>query len=172
MKKHFVMVGIILILMFQMSACDSTDFSEEISEKIGVDVSGGKEITVSDTHGGFHGDGTTYGVLEFSNNKLEEKIKNNEKWSRLPLDKGAETLAYGTGKETDDTIEISGPYMTDDKGNGLMPKVENGYYFLFNKQNGKTGMTHEEIANASSLNVILAIYDTDTQRLYFCEEDT
>ena len=68
MKKHFVMVGIILILMFQMSACDSTDFSEEISEKIGVDVSSGKEITVSDTHGGFHGDGTTYGVLEFSNN--------------------------------------------------------------------------------------------------------
>jgi hypothetical protein len=62
--------------------------------------------------------------------------------------------------------------MTDDKGNGLMPKVENGYYFLFNKQNGKTGMTREEIANASSLNVILAIYDTDTQRLYFCEEDT
>ena len=43
-EKHFVMVGIILILMFQMSACDSTDFSEEISEKIGVDVSGGKKL--------------------------------------------------------------------------------------------------------------------------------
>lgn len=172
MKKRLAIVGIILIFIFQMSACGSTNFSEEISEKLGVDVSGGKEVTVSDTHGGFHGDGTTYVVLEFSSDKLEEDIKNNEKWSRLPLDKGAETLAYGTRKETDDTIEISGPYMTDDKGNGLMPKVENGYYFLFNKQNGKIGMTCEELGNASSLNVVLAIYDTNTQRLYFCEKDT
>lgn len=166
------MVGIILILMFQMSACDSTDFSEEISEKIGVDVSSGKEITVSDTHGGFHGDGTTYVVLEFSNNKLEEKIKNNEKWSKLPLHKGAETLAYGTRNEENSGIEILGPYMTNEENNVLMPKVENGYYFLFNKENEKRGITCEEIKNASSLNVILAIYDTDKQRLYFCEEDT
>lgn len=172
MKKCFAIVGIILVLTLQISACSSVDFSEEISEKIGLDVSAGKEITVLDTHGGFHGDGTTYVVLDFSGDKLEKQIKDDERWKKLPLDKEAETLAYGTRKETDDTIEISGPYMTDDKGNVLMPKVENGYYFLRNKESDKIGTTCEGIRNACPLNVILAIYDTDRQMLYFCEEDT
>lgn len=172
MKKRIAIVGLILVLAFQVSACSSVDFTEEVTEKTGLDVSAGKEVTVSDTHGGFHGDGTTYGVLEFSDDKLEKQIKEDEKWKKLPLDEGAETLAYGTRREMGDTVEISGPYMTDDEGNALMPKVENGYYFLLNKQNGKIGMTREEIRSEPSHNVILAIYDTDKQMLYFCEEDT
>lgn len=172
MKKRVAIVGLILALAFQVSACSSVDFTEDVTEKIGLDVSAGKEVTVSDTHGGFHGDGTTYGVLEFSDDKLEKKIKDDENWRKLPLDEGAETLAHGTKRETGGTVESSGPYMTDDEGNALMPKVENGYYFLLNKENNKISITCEEIKNASSLNVILAIYDTDKRMLYFCELDT
>lgn len=173
MKKRFVIVAVILVLTLQLSACGSAEFVEEVAEKIGVDVSSGKEVTVLDTHSGFHGDGMAYAVLKFSDDKLEKQIKTDERWKKLPLDKGAETLAYGTKKRTDNTIEISGPYMIDeDKGNVLMPKVENGYYFLLNKENNKISITCEEIKNASSLNVILAIYDTDKRMLYFCELDT
>lgn len=172
MKKRFKIMGLILVLALQINACSSSDFSEEVSEQIGLDVSSGKEMKVSDTHGGFHGDGITYGVLEFSDDKLEQKIKEDDRWKELPLDKGAETLAYGTKKEENTTVEISGPYMTDDEGKTLIPKVENGYYFLLNKQNGKTEMTFEEVINAHSHNVILAIYDTDKQVLYFCESDS
>ena len=137
-----------------------------------MDVSNGKEVTVSDTHGGFHGDGIAYAILEFSDDKLEKQIRADERWKKLPLDKGAETLAYGTKKRTDDTIEILGPYMTDDNENVLMPKVENGYYFLLNKENNKMSITCEEIRNASAFNVILAIYDKNERMLYFCELDT
>ena len=47
----------ISLMLFTLTACGSEDPAEEISRALHIDVSAGEEISSSDTHGGFHGDG-------------------------------------------------------------------------------------------------------------------
>lgn len=55
------------------------------------------EYTVTceqDTHGGFHGDGYTFMVIEFEDD-ISEQIEANAGWSELPLDEVTNMLVYG-----------------------------------------------------------------------------
>ena len=138
----------ISLMLFTLTACGSEDPAEEISRALHIDVSAGEEISSSDTHGGFHGDGI----------------------SCVPLDETAQALAYGVTREDGGEVFSAGPYLTDDSGDPLLPGIANGFYRLIDRHSDAGD--GQNLLERASLNVTLAVYDADSDTLYFCEMDT
>ena len=125
-------------------------------------------MSAYDSHGGFHGDGTTFITLSFSDDKALEQIEGSDAWKKFPLDDTVKALVYGVS----DGENVSGPYLTDNTGKPIIPEIENGYYLLIDKQENQDEIVRKNILNRYSLNFVLGIYDTDMDILYFCEFDT
>ena len=51
-------------------------------------------IEVADTHGGFHGDGEYYIILDCKNNK-EKALKAVRGWNELPMTENLSLMVYG-----------------------------------------------------------------------------
>ena len=173
MKKQavFCMAAALSLLL---TACGSQTPQEEVSQALGIDVSSGQVISASDDHGGFHGDGTTFVQLQFSDGEALKQIEESGDWEAFPLDRTAQALVYGvteqTGtEETGIMVYQTGPYLTGEEGDPLVPEIREGYYRLIDRH-AKAGET--DLLDRASLNFTLALYDTDTDTLYFCEMDT
>ena len=82
------------------------------------------------------------------------------------MDETAQALAYGVSDETSSV----GPYLTDDEGEPLLPEVQNGYYRLIDRHSDAGD--GQNLLERFSLNLTLALYDTDSNTLYFCRLDT
>ena len=136
----------ISLMLFTLTACGSEDPAEEISRALHIDVSAGEEISSSDTHGGFHGDGISCVALQ------------------------AQALAYGVTREDGGEVFSAGPYLTDDSGDPLLPGIANGFYRLIDRHSDAGD--GQNLLERASLNVTLAVYDADSDTLYFCEMDT
>ncbi len=168
MKRIILMLGTVLVITFSLAACGSQEPQKVVSNELGIDVSGGDEISNSDTHGGFHGDGTTCIAFEFSDDKVLEQIRESAQWKSFPLDNTVKTLIYGT---TDETGCI-GPYVSDGEGNALIPDIQDGYYLLIDRHDESDKAPEGEILHRASFNFTLGIYDSNANVLYFCKFDT
>ena len=160
----------ISLMLFTLTACGSEDPAEEISRALHIDVSAGEELSSSDTHGGFHGDGISCVALQFPNSQVADAIAANAAWTPLPLDETAQTLAYGVTREDGGEVFSAGPYLTDDSGDPLLPGIANGFYRLIDRHSDAGD--GQNLLERASLNVTLAVYDADSDTLYFCEMDT
>lgn len=119
MKRIILIVGTLLVITFSLAACGSQEPQKVISNELGIDVSIGNEISNLDTHGGFHGDGTTFIALEFSGEEVLNQIKENAQWKAFPLDDTVRTLVYGMSEETSRV----GPNISVGEGNALVPDI-------------------------------------------------
>ncbi|HIX15247.1 MAG TPA: hypothetical protein H9740_05915 [Candidatus Hungatella pullicola] len=54
----------------------------------------------------------------------------------------------------------------------MIPDIELGSYRLIDRQAEEGIAAGADILHRSSFNFTLGIYDTDAERLYFCEMDT
>ncbi len=164
MKRTFGMIFVFIVLIFTVTFCSEKNEHDDISKELGIDVSAGREISSSDTHGGFHGDGISYIALQFSDDTVLEDIKSNSAWKSFPLDETVQALVYGVSDEASSI----GPFLNDNEGNPIVPEIQNGYYLLIDRQ------TNEEtdILSRPSFNLTVGLYDTDTNILYCCELDT
>ena len=156
-------------LSLLLAACSSQPPQAEVSQALGIDVSGGQVLSASDDHGGFHGDGTTFVELQFSDDAVLEQIEEGGDWEALPLDRTAQALVYGVTEETGITVFQTGPYLKDGDGNPLVPEIREGYYRLIDRH-AEAG--ESDILERSSFNFTLALYDTGADTLYFFELDT
>lgn len=87
----------------------------------------------------------------------------------LPLDETAQILVYG--REVGNVK--NGPYLTGEDGTSLIPEIENGCYWLKDRQADETGKEDEsDMLSRPSLNFTIAIYDSDCKTLHYCEMDT
>lgn len=163
MKKTAFSLAI-LFFLFAFSACGSKSVQETVSAELGIDASGGKEISATDTHGGFHGDGVSSVALSFSDLSVLDEIKGNAEWKAFPLDDTVQALVYGVNDETSSI----GPFINDGTGNPLVREIQNGYYILIDRQKDQ----EIDILERSSFNVTVGLYDTDTNTLYYCTLDT
>ena len=165
MKHKVIWSCLCILLCLSLTACSAELNLEEgasyISDELDLDIKSGKVLTAWDEHGGFHGDGTAYAVLGFSDSSVLEQIENSDDWNPFPLDDTVTILVYGT--------DGAGPYLTDENQEPLLPKIRNGYYLLIDRQEDQE---EPDMLKRYSMNFTLAIYDTDTDRLYYCEEDT
>ncbi len=158
MKRILSSTVIFLLSVFMLTACGSKTVQDTVSKELGIDVSSGEEVSNYDTHSGLNGDGISYVVLSFSNDTVVEKIQSNSSWKSFPLDETVETLVYGFSDETS-SVE---PYLSDDEGNALVPKIQNGYYLLIDRQVESEKASGADILHRPSFNFTLGLYDTDT----------
>ncbi len=118
-------------------------------------------VEEKDTHGGFHGDGTYYLILDCSKDK-EKALELIKEWKAFPLSENLETILYGS--------ETYGSLLAEETN---FPKITNGYYY-FNDRHPKSTNPGDDtdLLKRVSYNFTLAIYDSDTDRMYYVEFDT
>ena len=160
MKRVVSAISTLLIFVFLLTACGSQKPQDVISNELGIDVSSGSEVSSSDSHGGFHGDGTAYIALSFPDNTVLDQIEESTQWKTFPLDRTVQALVYGVS----DATSSVGPFLNDGNGNPIVPGISNGYYLLIDRHSDKK----KGILNRSSFNFILGLYDTDTIVMYYC----
>lgn len=118
-----------------------------------------------DTHGGFLGYGAYYLVLDCSDNK-EQALEIIDDWNKLPLSENLNTAMYG-GENHGVVYGIE--LAEEDR----MPKIENGYYIFEDRHSESTDSKDDtELFNRYSMNFSIAIYDCDTDKMYYYENDT
>lgn len=165
MKKRLLAAGVMSALLVALTACGAVDPQDAVSKELEIDVSGGSEVSDYDTHSG-NGDGVSCVVFSFADDQVAQEIEGDSAWSALPMDQTAQALAYGVSDETSSV----GPYLTDDAGEPLLPEVQNGYYRLIDRHSDAGD--GQNLLERFSLNLTLALYDTDSNTLYFCKLDT
>ena len=99
---------------------------------------------------------------------FQNAVKGKRNWKSFPLDKTVQTLLYGY--ESDELI--CEPYITDENNNAIIPEITNGYYFLYDRQAKNGRAAGADILRRDSLNFTVAVYDSDSRILYYCEMDT
>ena len=169
MKKQLwlffgVISGIVLLISFSFRAC--IHFSPGyLYKECGIYENKCVLVSQTDSHGGFHGDGTYSAIYDCSKNK-EYVLEIVEKWNKLPLTENLELILYG-GEKDGTTYAY---YLADDVG---FPEVSNGYYFFYDRHSeSMNSNSDEDLFNRSSFNFSIAIYDTDNDMLYYIRMDT
>ena len=173
-KCSAVIAMLLILVLLNVTGCQlmgfqTTDVLTDISNTLEVDVSDGVVIYQYDDHGGFLGDGEMLVKLSFSDTDCLNRIKESSDWKPLPLTKNLEAFVYGA--------VIYGcnyePCIHDEDYNPVVPKIENGYYcFVDRHSQSKDKKDDSALLNRYSINCSLAIYDTDTNLLYYLELDT
>ena len=123
------------------------------------------EYTIIDeynTHGVFHGDGYYYLILDCSANK-DKALKTIEKWNKLPLSENLESVMYGG-------LTYNGLSLAE---TARIPKVENGRYMFKDRfPKSKNRKDDTNLMGRGAYNFSIAIYDCDTDKMYYFEFDT
>lgn len=118
-----------------------------------------------DTHGGFHGDGSYYLILDCSENK-QDALENASGWKPLPLSENLALIMYGGCKDG-----MWYGYNLAKEAN--IPAIENGYYIFKDRHSdSRNSADDSELFNRHSFNFSIAIYDLDTDIMYYFEFDT
>lgn len=140
-----------------------------VSHALEISVKEGTLLSQKDSHGGFHGDGESCTVFQFPDDRFAQKIAVSGDWQQFPVDAVTEVLIYGKETEASDgTLAKEGPYFKE-----VVGPVENGWYRVIDRHSGaKEGQNAIEILQRGSFNVMVALYDADTDTLYVYQLDT
>ncbi len=145
----------LLMLLFFATHCDSEEDGFTFKKRH-FDV-----VIEEDTHGGFHGDGDYYLVLDCSDNR-EKALENVKDWNKMPLPPNLSEVAYGA------TSTFS--YFPDD---AVIPEIENGYYYFHSRSDDTIDPNGDnEQFRMALLNFDFAIYDADSAMLYYLVWDS
>lgn len=159
----------VLLLMTGCSVEKPSSVLQDISKTTGVDVSAGEVISVEDSHGGFHGDGTTVIKVQYKGTALAEQIEEHGDWNVLPLTENLTALVYGVHTE-EASVD---PMVHDGTGTPILQEVQSGYYCFIDRHSQSTNPKDDSgVLGRASYNFTIAIYDTDNQTLYYIEFDT
>ena len=163
--KQIKLTAVFLAVAILLTGCYFTDEKAGAEKALGISLEQAKELSHSDDHGGFHGDGTLSISWEFPDNSQEEILKTAPHWKPLPLTEELEQVFY---------LRVSGgPKLYGENGEQLLPEIENGWYFFYDRHSeSKDPYDGSETAGRFSYNFTAALYDADTNRLYYTEFDT
>lgn len=168
MKKLCLLLTLALLLW----GCAARDPLEEISDAIGVDVTGGRLTDLSDSHGGFHGDGETVAQVILNDAQWDALlcgIQGSEYWHPLPLSDDLTAAVYGYCTK----FSTFGPLFSDENGDPILPPIESGCYFFRDRHSQSTDPASDAgIHDRGSWNFTAAIFDADQNILYYLELDT
>lgn len=158
-----------MVFMLLLTGCLRQSINRRMSESLGIDIPNQIKIEYEDTHGGFHGDGDTTAIAEFTGVLAEEiqaEITADSDWKSLPFSEDHDMMMYGGVK--------NGIQYAYDFAELLdMPRIENGFWYYEDRQI-ESGLSSEGQAlfPRASYNFTMAVYDLDTDLLYYLEVDT
>lgn len=161
-----LMIGLILIfLIVSIKDYFLPSINKRISKSIGIKIPNSINIDYKDNHGGLNGDGETVAIIHFDAidaDIISYQISNSNNWNQLPLSKNLDRIMYKTESSKYNLSELLS-----------MPKIENGYWFFNNRHHSSTDSKNDyNLFGQSSFNFTVAIYDIDTNILYYLEFDT
>lgn len=161
--KHKLAMLLVLTGIMALTACSRR--SSWSADYFGFSKQDYTVVAEEDTHGGFHGDGAYYLILDCSDH-AETALKIAEDWKPLPLSENLELLLYGGEKDG-----VHYDYNLCDQAH--LPVIENGYYW-FEDRNSEAADPEDdsELFSRSSFNLSLALYDSDINIFYYFEYDT
>lgn len=166
MRTHglrWVAIGVLLIAVL-FSSC-RLPLSRNNKSVMGFDPSAFSVVEERDTHGGFLGDGDYYLILDCSSN-ADEARKIIEDWKPLPLSENLQLIMYGGEKN-------GVQYGYDLAQNAQWPRIEHGcYQFADRHSESKNPDDDSELFDRYSFNFEIAIYDLDSDYLYYYRFDT
>ncbi len=157
---RWVGAGFILLGCIMKNGGGEALWQNRVSNDLNIDAGGAVVQESMDTHGGFHGDGTTYVVLDFSQDPLTG-CPIGEGWHTMPLTEDIQTLIYGIATE----YGRQGPWL-----DVTIPQVKQGYWFFYDRY-GKN-FDDENVWTKGPLNYTFALYDAHSHILYFTKFDT
>lgn len=164
-KTFLPLMHCAVALVYLMSLSPAWEYIRNTHEYFGFTMRDFEVIEEIDTHGGFHGDGSYFLVLDCSGNK-EKAMENLDDWNELPLPEDLNYLMYGV----DSDGYTSGYNLAED---WEIPRIENGYYkFLDRNMDRSDSSDTSEFLNRGLYNYTIAVYDSDTNRMYYLAEDT
>jgi len=156
---------LIFILPYLLLTCCKKDSRASQAMAVADDLGIRESIllTLENSHEGFHGDGDTFLVFQTPD------FQPGESWQEFPLPENVSIALWG-GRIGDMQW---GSLLTDDSGAPLMPEVENGYYYFRDRHSKSTDETDPSaLLDRSSFNFTLAVYDADSEMVYYFEKDT
>ena len=145
----------------------SADLNGELLS-MGIKNVGSYTYEGTDTHGGFHGDGTSYYKLVFSETeKLESVLADmadqEEAWHSLPMPEEISQLIHMPyGEEMDRTVHEQ----INDWIEKELPGFRSGYWYF------KDRNTDDHSPSGAARNYTIAIYDLGTKQFYYYEYDS
>lgn len=161
-SKNIIIIFVLAaVLMFVTGCCELRTLSkkEYVSKELGINIRKGIVEKSLVERSDFLGDGITFVKIVFDDDSCLEEIKDNEDWCSLPLTKNLTEFLDSVNYDEDDSC--------------IVPDVKNGYYcFIDRHSESKDRKDDTDLLNRFSINATLAIYDTDTNILYYAEEDT
>lgn len=156
MKKWILIFIAIALLLFSLSFIQPGNNLAALSRQCGIDLTIGKVVSHKDTHGGFHGDGVSYTVVQYPDDSIGEQMEESETWHTLPLPENLDTFLY---QPYDDEVSI--------------PEIQDGYYYFYDRHSESTNPYDDsELFQRFSFNFTFAIYNRISNQMYLIEYDT
>ena len=161
--KYVKILTIFIIVCSIFSACDVIE--DRRCDHLGFEITDYTIVEEEDTHGGFHGDGSYYLILDCSKNssQVHEAIK---EWKELPLSDNLDLVMYGG--------EIGGVnYAYNFAEDAHLPTIQNGVYKFVDRHSSSVDQSDDtNLLDRASFNFSIAVYDLDTDTMYYFEKDT
>ena len=159
--KKIVLIFILISFCFSLSSCDLDGMKVNLYFGFQKD-----DYIVLDekSERGFHGDGFSRLILDCSENTVEAH-KIVDEWKKMPLSENLQLIMYGGEKDG----KSYGFYCAEEAHWPMI--VSNGVY-KFVDENSDDESDDTNLFNRSSFNFMIALYDLDTDILYFYEMDT
>ena len=160
--KYVKILTIVAVICCIFSACDTIE--NRRIEFLGLEMTDYTIVEEEDTHGGFHGDGHYYLILDCSENpsQVHEIVKG---WKELPLSDNLDLVMYG-GVRGD---ILYGYNFAED---AHLPTISNGVYKFVDRHSEINQSDDTNLLDRASFNFSIAVYDFDTDTLYYFEKDT
>lgn len=160
MKRFLTLALMVFAMACALSGCvgEGRELSR-MGKAVGLDLSGGTLLQFEDSHGGFHGDGETFAVVEADG--LAEGLAGLPGWKPLPM---TEQVGAAVGG-------VCGPEGLTMMGR--IPEIGEGFYYFHDRhQESADPYDDTGLHGRFSYNFTVAAYDSAEGRLYYYELDT
>ncbi|MBQ3192363.1 MAG: hypothetical protein IJB59_02205 [Oscillospiraceae bacterium] len=165
MKKPITILLVLFAAALLLTTGHRDRRTQEISEILGIDVTGALLSEDRDSHGGFHGDGLRFVVLSELPPTVATEISHAKGWREFPLTENMTALLYGLDRGQ----WKYGPYLQENS-QPLFPEIKEGWWYFYNRKTE----TYDDagVLDAGSFNFTAAVYDPATQVIYYAVFDT
>ncbi len=173
MKRRITVVFVFLMLAVVFMGCgENSGRKTRIENYLQLDLREGVWEVFDDTHGGFHGDGSTYGEIGFygqAADKIRKEIESSDVWEPLPLPEQLDRIVH--------EYHINETTLSE-----KIPIPENGYWCFLDRDQYHNGVG--ELYNFEALekmkrqgsffvpfNFVIAFYDAERNVIYCYQHD-
>lgn len=164
MKKRYLLIVLaVLTLFFWYRDLPEQRVPRRLAEKLEPSLKYSALLYFEDSHGGFHGDGSTVAVVRIRPSLEDHFLRNiasNPNWHPLPLSDSLVTLMQRSFPG-----EYGEPFQP--------PAPERGWYYFYDRHSKSTNPTDDsDLFSRESFNFDLAIYDAAEKTVWFFALDT